>query len=432
MPRGNLQRSLRTREMRCGDLVVLRLEEAAMRVRHEWSWRDDQMRALVSRTANWSVHTAAPVALVAFVLILATLAEVGLFSGVIEAAGAGASGAVPVQGGARSVTLSEAVEIALKNSLSLAAVRLDLEDASLALDQARAENLVRPNPAALVQAENSFDIARRKVQMEEFNTRIAAEQDYYNVLKAADYADIAEKALALAERQLSVARSKFAAGAGTQSEVIGAVSKVAEARASLAKARGSYDLALLKFRQTLGLSLDDDVVPVREEFVFQEYLPDVEKDIEFALANRVEILQLMGAIRAAETQVEVSSNDYTPELALKRAKVAEDKAANGLEQLKYGIELEIRQAYLSLVDLSRQLEAQKENVAEAEENLRIARKLLAVSMATQDQVMAAELAVAQAQMNLRHTLYDYNIAKLGYDKVVARPLAQAGEGGSSK
>lgn len=389
------------------------------------------MRAYFARKADRTVRTAALAVLMALALILAALAP-GQTSGILEAAGADAGSAGSGQGGARTVTLSEAVEIALKNSLSLAAARLDLEDAGLAFDQARAENFIRPNPAALVQAESNFDIARRKVVMEEFNTRLAVEQDYYNVLKAADYVDIAEKALALAERQLSVARSKFAAGAGTQSEVIGAVGKVAEARASLAKAKGSYDLALLKFRQTLGLSLDDPVVPAREEFAFQEYLPDEEKDIEFALANRVEILELVGAIRAAKAQVEVSTNDYTPELALKRARVAESKAENGLEQLKYGIELEIRQAYLSLVDLSRQLEAQQENVAEAEENLRIARKLLAVSMATQDQVMAAELAVAEAHMNLRHTLYDYNIAKLKYDKAVARPLAQAGGGGNVK
>jgi len=327
----------------------------------------------------------------------------------------------------RAVSLGEAIRIARENSLSLAASRMDVEDSRLGLSQAEAENLINPSPASLVQARNALEIAERKLVMERFSTDMAVEEDFYNVLRTADYVEVGTKALKLAERQLSVARSKFAAGSGTQGDVIAALSKVAESRASLAKAKGSYDLALLKFRQTLGVPLDSNVCPEDQTFTFEEYLPDLESDIEFALENRVEILEVQGGIDAARTQVEVLANDYTPELALKRARVAEQKAINGLDQLRYGIELEVRQAHLSLVDLSRRLEAQRENVAEAEENLRIAQKLLEASMATSDQIMAAEVGLAQARMNARHTLFDYNLAKLKYDKAAARPLLEVGD-----
>lgn len=334
----------------------------------------------------------------------------------------------------RRVSLAEAVGIALEKSLSLKASELAVKDSRLALSQAEAENLINPNPAYLLQAEKNLEIAIRTLAMERYSTTVAVTEAFYSVLKAADYVDIGGRAIELAERQLAAARSRFAAGAGTQSEVMDHLGRLAAARADLAKAKGSYDLALLNFRRTLGLPLDSDIAPEREEEegldFFEEYLPDLEEDIKFALSERVEVLQAEAMVETARAQVGISRNDYTPDLVLQRALTAEERARNGLEQLKYGIELEIRQAYLVLRDLSYRIEAERENLAAAEENLRIARKLLEAGMGTSDQVMAAEVGVDQVRMNLRHAIYDYNLARLKYDRAAARPLSNMeGEGG---
>ncbi len=328
----------------------------------------------------------------------------------------------PVSAEPQHVGLKEAIKIALEESLSLNASELEVQDSRLALSQTEAENLIKPNPASLLQAKRNLEIAQRKFALERYNTVLSVEEAFYNVLKARDYVGLTEKVLELTEHQLKSARSKFAAGMGTQSEIMDCVSRVAEARASIVKAKGTYELTLLNFRQTIGVSLDSLILPEDETFEYEEYLPDLERDIKLALANRVEILQLEAFVDAACTQVAISKNDYTPELVLQRSLIAAEKAKNGLKQLKYGIELEVRQAYLALDDLSHSLEAEMENLATAEENLRIARKLLEADMATTDQVMAAEVGVEQVRINLRHTLYDYNLAKLKYNRAVTRLL----------
>jgi outer membrane protein TolC len=328
---------------------------------------------------------------------------------------------IPV-GAAQVIDLDEAVEEALEKSLSLKASQLEVEDKRLALRQAEAENILKPSPAALLQTQRELEIASQEFLMERYDTAVSVEEAYYSVLKAMDYVNIGDKALDLSERFLKASRDRFVVGAGTQSEVMDWVKKLTEARADLVRARGAYDLALLNFRRTMGLPLQDSKVPKYEVPQFQEYLPDLEEDIEYALKKRIEVLKLEALLDAASTQVGISQNKYTPELVLARSRLAEERAENGLEQLRYGIELEIRQAHTSLVHLAHKVEAEQENVTVAEENLRIARRLFEADMVTEDQVMAAEVGLEQAQMSLRHTIYDYNLAKLKYDKVVACPL----------
>ncbi|MDD2629729.1 MAG: TolC family protein [Limnochordia bacterium] len=321
------------------------------------------------------------------------------------------------------VTLEKATAVALENSLSLIAAQLELDDARLALDQARAENLVKPNPANLIQAEYNYDIARRKLLMTEFEVAMEVKQDYYTVLKAQDMVELTTKALELSERQLTVAKSKFAAGTGTQSEVINSVGAVAKSKANLAEAEGGYQLALLKFRQTLGVSLDAAYLPgALPTTEFEAYLPNLERDLDFALNNRVEVIQVNAGILAAQTQIEAFTNDYTPELALRRATVALRTTENMAKQLRYGITLELRQNYINLQTAQRKLEAEQESVKEAKENQRIAQRLLEANMATHDQVLASEVGLLQATINARHALYDYDLGVLKYQKAAAYPL----------
>lgn len=325
------------------------------------------------------------------------------------------------------VSLDEAIALAFQNSLKLELSRLNLREAELNLKQARANNLVQPSPTALIQAERQVEIARRQLLLDQFDLKLEVEEAYYSVLRAQNLIAVLEEALRVSHRQLEIAEERLARGTGTQADVLSAASQVAQTEANLAQAQGAYEVALFNFRRVLGVDFADPIVPKASEFTFVPYDPPLEEDIAFALEHRIEILQARLGVEAAKKQVELFDNDYTPELALELAKVALAKAQNGLEQLERGIQLEIRQAYLSLQDAARRIPALKKSVEEAEENLRVAQSMYEVDMAPLVQVMGAQAALSRARADYVHAIYDYNLARARYERAVARPL-EGGDG----
>lgn len=328
----------------------------------------------------------------------------------------------PAWDGTETVSLEEAVAIAFSNSLALKLAHLNLDEAELNLRQVEANNLVRPSPTALIEARRRLEIAVQQLRLEEFDLKLQVEEDFYSVLKAQNLARVSEEALDLSRRQLEVAEQKLLRGAETQADLLSALSEVAQAEANVAQAQGGLELALLNFRRTLGVDLERTIVPQQAEFTFQPTHVSLDEDVAFALAHRIEVLQLMMAVEATAKQVELSDNDYTPELALRMAQIALAKAENQLEQLRRGIQLEIRQAHLAMSDGARRIPALEKRVEEAEENLRVATHLYEVDMAPLLQVMGAQTALNKAKIDYIHAIFDYNLARARYDRAVARPL----------
>lgn len=332
------------------------------------------------------------------------------------------------QDGMRLVSLDEAISLAFENSLTLELSRLNLQEAELNLAQVRATNLVQPSPTSLIQAERQVEIANRQLILDQFDLRLEVEEAYYSVLRAQNLVAVLEEALVVTKRQLEIAEEKLANGTGTQSDVLNAASSLAQTEANLAQAQGGFDIALLNFRRVLGIDFAAPVAPQPSEFAYAPYEVSLEHDIQLALTRRVEILQGQTGVDAAAKQVELFENDYTPELALNIAKIALQKAENGLEQIRRGIQLEIRQAYLALEDAARRIPAHAKSVEEAEENLRVATSMYEVDMAPLVQVMGAQAALSSARTDYVHAIFDYNLARARYDRAVARPL----EGGDAR
>lgn len=329
------------------------------------------------------------------------------------------------EGDVEWVTLDQAVEIAFQNSLSLQLAHLDVVEAELGLKQAEATNLVTPSPTSLIEARRRVEIATQQLYLQEFDLKLEVEENFYGVLRAQNLRQIAAEALDLSKRQLDIAQQRLATGAQTQADVLSAAAEVAQAEANLAQATGGYELALLNFRRTLGVDYDRPVVPLATEFAVVDYETSLEDDIQFALAHRIELLQLLTGVEAAQKQVELFDNDYTPELALNMAKVAVEKLQNQLEQARRGIQLEIRQAHLGMSDALRRIAALANRVEEAEENLRVATNLYDLDMAPLVQVLGAQTALSKAKSDYVHAIFDYNLARARYDRAVARPLGQS-------
>ncbi len=320
------------------------------------------------------------------------------------------------------VSLEEAEQIAYENSISLYLARVGVEEAELNYRQAEGAAIMRPSPITSMQAQAGLDLARQKYQMDKDNLALTVKTDFFNVLRLQSLLGIAQEGLESAERHLNVTQRKFELGTVTQLDVIQAARNVLNRQADIVSLEHNLELSEMKFRQTLGLSLNSAVLPERSAFEIEPVNIALEDDLEFALANREEIMQLKLAVAVAEKNVELVDNDYTPVLTLAQAQLNRNKMEAQLQQAKQLLTMEIKQNYLAIKDAEQRIPVLQKGIEEVEEMLRLTELMFDSDMVVANDLADTQIAVASAKNDMVNAIYDYNLATARYTFAVARAL----------
>ena len=326
------------------------------------------------------------------------------------------------------VTLEEAEQIAMENSVKLRLAKLALEEAQFQYRQAEAAMIMRPSPVTLMQAQAGLDVAEQQYLTALDELALEVRTDYFNALRMENLLAIAQEGLESARRHEEVAQKKLAAGTATRLDVIKASRNVLNSEAGVSQARHGLELAQMKFRQTLGLDLDAPVLPGEVALDVEPLDVDLKRDTEYALANRDEIKQLLLAIEVAEKNVEISDNDYTPVLTLEQARLNLAKLKLQMEQAKEGLALQIKQSHAAWKEAEERIPVLQKGVEEAVEMLRLSELYYEADMITSNDLQDAQIGVLSAKNDLVNAIYDYNLAKARYFHAVARPVAGQPEG----
>jgi outer membrane protein TolC len=115
------------------------------------------------------------------------------------------------------------------------------------------------------------------------------------------------------------------------------------------------------------------------------------------------------------------------------AKVAQARsdlrsAQAGREQLRQGIALDVRQAYLSVREAQARLEATAKSVEEAREAVRLAEARYAAGVGTSVEVTDAVAAFTGASTNNVTAIYDARISLARLDNAVGAPIGPGATG----
>jgi outer membrane protein TolC len=102
----------------------------------------------------------------------------------------------------------------------------------------------------------------------------------------------------------------------------------------------------------------------------------------------------------------------------KEARAALQGVEIGEKQLKDGIELEVRQAYLELMEANEIIISSQENVKQAQKNVDIAEDQFAQGYVTSLDVMSSQLALTTAKTNYIQALHDQVVAMAKIDKAM--------------
>ncbi len=291
-----------------------------------------------------------------------------------------------------------------------------------------------------------------------FQTMLQTKQAFFSAVSAEELVRISDTRIERATEQLNISKEKLAAGTATRSDTLRSFVEVANAR--LQRLNAVTQLAMAEANLARLIGVDGAVRAVREDRLFDLVDLDTAALREDALARSPTILTAEAAVKSARAQFGTIYSQYLP-----RASMSYSKSWSGNEWLTlnpswsvrlslswtifngFSRELTRTQRIIGLdnaraqaTDTYRQTNAQltqylaalaaartgleiaQANQAASEEDLRVQRERYRVGAATIVDVLASQVNLDQAEVDIVQAYLDYLVARAQIEALVGREL----------
>ena len=290
---------------------------------------------------------------------------------------------------------------------------------------------------------------------------LASEQDlissvkisFYAYLASAQNVDVQEEAVKRSAEQLKLIESRYELGSAAKSDVLKQKVQYGTDQLSLLRATNGVIQAEADLAYTIGLDPREDIV-FSTDYRVQEYTGTLDDAIGFSMTNNPGLLanqkaadQAKHSVRAAKsfylptvsayadysrfngTQAypvtfDYSSNSRTYGLSISygifdgfvreqrvtAARVSRNNALADLADMRNSTVSSVKSSYLEIDQLKKQREVSQENVAAAEEDLRITQEKYNLGAATILDLLNAQVSLKEAQVALIQVQFDLNLA----------------------
>jgi len=309
------------------------------------------------------------------------------------------------------------------------------------------------------QASSNQKIQEQDYRRERNLLRFNVTESFYNLILARELLKLSEESYAQMERHLRQVENRYENGLASKFDLLRARVQLANLKPQLIKARNSVTLAENYFKSLLGLPTQMGVT-LRGELKYEPMEIELSRAVEEALKNRPEVISLKETENIALAQVRLASASNKPiisvlynyqfqkpyqwkdewgkewnAMAVLQFPIFSGFSTGGkvlqsqsqLREAKYNlkdkeeeIELEVREAYLSLRQEEETIVSQGENVGQAEEAMQIAEKRYVSGMITNLEFMDTQLALTQAKTAYLQALANYQIAKAKFVKAIGK------------
>ena len=313
-------------------------------------------------------------------------------------------------------------------------------------------------------AKLNYQATQRDVDTAYNELRLDVSEAFYGALVAQEFVRVAQQSVSLVEEQLSIAEASLDAGAATNFDVLRAKVQLANAKSTLIRAENGVRTAKNAYKTVLNIPLVEDVtvkgtLEIPENH--QMSLPKLEGLIQQALENRPEVGRTQFSEQAAYKQIEIAKTRRLPDLGLfSNYQVSQNERLTemnriwsvgfqinipifdgfatsaavqqtesvlkqvqlGGDQVKVGVEFEVRTAYLNLLGAQTIIDVQREAVAQARESVRIANLQFQNGIITTVALTDTQLALAQAEVNRLQAHHDYVVGLSRLEKAVGQTL----------
>lgn len=308
------------------------------------------------------------------------------------------------------LTLADAIRIAETQSPAVGLADLTLEEARTAYEEGKVNQILRPSVITLQQVENTWRAAQHNRELARQDLIMQVSQAYYEVLRTEMALELAERALAQSRAQLESTKVYHEQGMLSDVDLLAAESQAATAELDRNRAQANQITARMNLNRLLGRDLEAPFELIDQLRDVQPVPVDLETAVASALQNRVEVQRARDNVELRQKELQVNDNPYTPPLTIQKARLALERAELELKQREIEILLEVRQNYQSVIEAEARIPIQEKNATRAQESQRIAQIRYDAGLITSVDLIDAQRAAFQAEMQSIQAVFDYQIA----------------------
>jgi outer membrane protein TolC len=338
----------------------------------------------------------------------------------------------------RELRLEEAITRALQVDLALRSAELSVEENELAREDAAEAVTFTPvlgesySPAyetawyGLLTADLQWQMSKKSYAAQEDAVVLETCQKYWAVQGAEEAVEAARLGLEAAELGLRRARAMQAVGLITDADLQAAESQAKQAEAGRAAAERALEAAWEELAEQVGLGSGERPVLVdRPEFA---PLGEVSlgHEISRVLETSPQVWQAEQARTLAEWSLSMAYATGGYE-SYEARQIQQEQVELTIQTTRQAVESGVRNLYRAIRALEDQYAQQEREVAAAEASLKVAEAKFSVGMITRSELLAAELELAQARVNLAATVRQHAYYRLAFQK----PWAVSSSGGGS-
>ncbi|CUH94550.1 hypothetical protein P22_0616 [Propionispora sp. 2/2-37] len=315
------------------------------------------------------------------------------------------------------------------------------------------ESEIKQAKLGLKEADLDLDSARQQVK---YN----AASKYFAMLETRNLVQVNKESVENLSAHLANVRAQYEVGTVAKTDVLRSEVELANAQQELIKAENNYQLAISNLNNVMGLPLDTEL-QLKQELAYEKYTLPMEECIGYALENRPELVKAGVTQDKAKEAITGAKSGYRPTVAVtstyewkdtdfpgdtrdhwyvgvsadwnffdsgitkskvKAAQASYEQSGHSLKQTKDNVQLEVRQAYLSMREAEKRIETSKVTVDKAEEDFKIAKVRYTAGVGTNLDVMDAQVALTEAKTNYVQALYDYNTNKADLEMAMGVPV----------
>ena len=290
-----------------------------------------------------------------------------------------------------------------------------------------------------------------------YNVKVA----YYNMVFAKIQQAVYEETVKDFELQWKQAKAYYEIGKKAKIDVTTAEYNLGNAKVNLIKAKNTQELAAVELANAVG-------IPELEGVVLKDKLNNKKYDVNFpdliktAEASRPALLAAKKAMDAAEMNVRSAKRSFTPDLSafggydhggrqidndygyqfgvqlnytamnlmlLKKqvdeAKATYNKAVADYEQQKQNVYLEVKSAYINLLNSHDSLDVAKLALQQAKERQYLAFRRYQVGLGDAIEFKDSENTYLNAQLDYYNNLLNYNINAAELERVIGAPIKES-------
>ena len=313
---------------------------------------------------------------------------------------------------------------------------------------------------AIEKAKIGLKVADLDVEKSKQQIKLDATNGYFTILQTRNTVKVDQESVDQMAAHLKNVEAQYNVGTVAKSDVLRSQVELANNQQVLTKAQNAYEIAVSNLNNVMGLPLNTEI-QIKDELVHEPYNLSLEDSIAYAMNNRPEAIQADHNIDIAKQSVKIAKGGKLPTVSASAAKNWEDdnfpgsddngwsvgltatwtpfdsgvtnakikqsnsaveKSLQTAKQTKDAVQLEVRQAYLNMVEAEKRISTSQVTVEQADEDFKIAQVRYSAGVGTNTDVIDAQVALTQAKNNYIQAMYDFNTSKANLTKAMGVPV----------